>query len=83
MFLESSTVHGVSYIATSRKPIKLFWTFVVVSGFFMAGALIHQSFKSWNENPITTIRTLGIDKSIHGGTDANYRPKKIKEKEQR
>ena len=60
-FLGASSIHGVSHIATSRKSFKLFWIFVVFSGFLMAGVLIQQAFKSWNENPITTtIETVPI-----------------------
>ena len=32
-FLESSTIHGLSYIAQTRKFAKLFWISVVLSGF--------------------------------------------------
>ena len=63
--LETSSIHGVFHIAASRKSIKLFWIFVVFSGFLVSGILIHQSFKSWNENPITTtIETVPISEMI-------------------
>ena len=54
-FLESSTIHGVTYVSTTRKYVRIFWIFVVISGFSTAGYLINQSFKSWNESPISTI----------------------------
>ena len=60
-FLESSTIHGLAYIATatSKKYVKLLWTFVVIAGFTCAGILINASFKGWNENPVkTTIETV-------------------------
>ena len=62
-FLESSTIHGLAYLATaSRKLVKLFWLIVVSAGFIGAGILIFKSFKDWNENPITTtIETLPIE----------------------
>ena len=62
-FLESSTIHGLAYLATaSRKLVKLFWLIVVTAGFIGAGILIFKSFKDWNENPITTtIETLPIE----------------------
>ena len=60
-FLESSTIHGLAYIATGRKYIRLFWVLVVIGGFTGAGYMIYQSFDSWAESPIkTTIETLPI-----------------------
>ena len=60
-FLESSTIHGLAYIATGRKYVRLFWTLVVIAGFTGAGYMIHESFQSWNESPVkTTIETLPI-----------------------
>ena len=60
-FLETSTVHGLSYLSTTRKHIRLFWIIIVVSGFSTAGYLIHQSFQTWAESPVkTTVETLPI-----------------------
>ena len=60
-FLETSTVHGLSYISTTRKHVRLFWVFVVFSGFWTAGYLIQQSFQTWAESPVkTTVETLPI-----------------------
>ena len=60
-FLESSTIHGLAYIATGRKYVRLFWILVVIGGFTGAGVLIYQSFQSWDESPVkTTIETLPI-----------------------
>ena len=53
-FLESSTIHGLAYISTTKNYVRLFWTIVILTGFSTAGVLIHQSFKDWNENPVTT-----------------------------
>ena len=53
-FLESSTIHGLGYIATTGRYVKLFWVLVVLSGFIGAGVLIYQSFNDWAENPVTT-----------------------------
>ena len=59
--LETSTIHGLTYISTTRKHIRLFWTFVVLAGFSTAGYLIQQSFQSWAESPVkTTVETLPI-----------------------
>ena len=62
IFLESSTIHGLLYIATSSQNlVKLFWIFVVFTGFTVAGSIIFISFRDWKENPIkTTIETLPI-----------------------
>ena len=61
IFLESSTIHGLTYISTTRKYVKLFWILVVFGGFTGAGMLIYASFEAWNESPIkTTIETVSI-----------------------
>ena len=61
VFLESSTIHGLTYISTTRKYARLFWFSIVVTGFVGAGYLIRESFASWSESPIkTTIETLPI-----------------------
>ena len=61
-FLESSTIHGLTYIsAANKKILKLFWILVVTAGFIGAGALIYDSFQSWAESPVkTTIETHPI-----------------------
>ena len=60
-FLESSTIHGVSYLAKRNCYVKFFWIFIIFTGFILAGYLIHESFKSWEESPVkTTIETLPI-----------------------
>ena len=53
-FLESSTIHGLSYISTGRKYARLLWIIVVIAGFTGAGFMIYQSFQSWNESPVKT-----------------------------
>ena len=53
-FLENSTVHGLSHIASSRSFSKVLWSLVVVSGFSVAVLLIYQSFQSWKSSPVTT-----------------------------
>ena len=60
-FLESSTIHGLAYIPTGRRHVRLLWILVVIAGFSGAGYLIYESFQSWAESPITTtIETLPI-----------------------
>ena len=60
-FLESSTIHGLAYIATGRKYVRLFWILVVIAGFTGAIVLIYESFQSWADSPVkTTIETRAI-----------------------
>ena len=54
IFLESSTIHGLAYISTTKRISKIFWIFAVISGFTTAAFLIHTSFKSWADSPIKT-----------------------------
>ena len=62
-FLDSSTIHGLAYIATGRKYVRLFWILVVIAGFTGAGVLIHQSFEGWADSPIkTTVETVAVEK---------------------
>ena len=62
-FLESSTIHGLTYISTTRKYARLFWILVVIAGFLGATLLINKSFDTWLESPVkTTIETLPIAK---------------------
>ena len=60
-FLESSTIHGLNYISTTRKYARAFWILVVVASFSSAAHLINTSFQSWANSPIkTTVETLPI-----------------------
>ena len=60
-FLESSTIHGLFYIASTKKYVRLSWILVVIAGFIGAGVLIFQSFDSWEESPVkTTVETVPI-----------------------
>ena len=60
-YLESSTVHGLTYIATTKKYSRLFWILMVIAGFTGAIILIYKSFESWEESPVsTTIETRPI-----------------------
>ena len=54
-FLESTSIHGLSFISTANRSIvRIFWVTVVIMGFTGAGFLIYKSFQSWNESPVTT-----------------------------
>ena len=60
-FMESSTIHGLTHISSSRKFVRLFWMLVVISGFIGSIVIIFQSFKAWDESPVkTTIETRSI-----------------------
>ena len=60
-YLESATVHGLSYIASTKRFVRLFWICVVLFGFSTAFYLIYDSFYFWKQSPIsTTIETLPI-----------------------
>ena len=60
-FLQSSTIHGLAYIGSDRSQVRLFWIFVVITGFSAAGLMIDQAFSSWADSPIsTTIETRPI-----------------------
>ena len=58
-FLDTSSINGLNHISTTRGLSRSFWIFVVFSGFLVSGFLIHQSFQTWDQQPIvTTIETL-------------------------
>ena len=60
-FLESSTIHGLTYISTTRRYARLLWILVVITGFVGASLLIKASFDSWSESPVkTNMETLPI-----------------------
>ena len=61
-FLETSTVHGLTYISTARnKLIRLFWIAIIFCGFLAAGFLISKSFRDWEGYPIeSSIQTFPI-----------------------
>ena len=63
-FLESSSIHGLTHISSSRngKYARLFWIAIVISGFTGAGIIIYQSFHAWHEDPVkTTEDTIPIN----------------------
>ena len=61
-FLESSTVHGLNYISTTRNKIgRIFWIAIIFFGFSAAGYLITKAFKDWKKYPIeSSIQTYPI-----------------------
>ena len=62
-FLESSTIHGLFHISTSKSILaKLCWSLIVMAGFCTAGYLIHNSYSEWYQSPIaSTISTQPIE----------------------
>ena len=52
--MESSTIHGLQYISTTKNIVRLLWIFVVLTCLTTSFLLINQSFKSWAESPIIT-----------------------------
>ena len=57
-FLETSSIHGLSYISTCESKIaKAGWTAVVALGFVFASFLIHSSFSNWAQSPVATTIT--------------------------
>ena len=60
-FFDSSTIHGLSKISSTRRWSRFFWVLVVIGGFTGAGYLIYVSNYNWEQSPITTtIETLPI-----------------------
>ena len=60
-FLESSTIHGLTYISTTKKYARILLILIVVAGFIGASLIIKESFVSWSESPVkTTIDTVPI-----------------------
>ena len=60
-FLESSSIHGLSHIASSRKVARISWLLIVLVSFTCAANLIFASFQSWSNNQVTTtIETLPL-----------------------
>ena len=53
-FLQSSTIHGLVYIATKNHLTRLFWLTTVLVGFTLAAVMIQQSFANWEANPVAT-----------------------------
>ena len=63
-FLESSTIHGLPRIASSKELLlKLFWFLVIIVGFSLAGSYIHNALQDFEKEPfMTKIETFPISK---------------------
>ena len=57
-FLESSTIHGLVHISTAKsKTAKATWLAIVVAFFAYAIQIINNSYKEWQESPVSTTIT--------------------------
>ena len=54
-YFDVSSIHGFGHVNGQKSFGKIFWLFVVTSGFVFAGFLVGQSFDSWRSNPISTV----------------------------
>ena len=62
-FLESSTIHGLVHISTAKsRTARALWATIVVACFASAIWMIQDSYKDWQESPVsTTITTHPIN----------------------
>ena len=62
-FLESSTIHGLVHISTAKSlTTRATWILIVVACFASAIWMITDSYKDWQESPVsTTITTHPIN----------------------
>ena len=57
-FLESSTIHGLVHISTAKSRLaKALWLAIVVACFSFAIHMIIDSYKEWQESPVSTTIT--------------------------
>ena len=57
-FLETTTIHGLSYISTARsKRAKAAWSLVILVSFCSAAFLIASSYTEWQDDPFSTAIT--------------------------
>jgi hypothetical protein len=61
-FLESSTIHGLAYISTSKNSlVRAAWIVTVLCAVSVAINLINNSYVEWEDDPVsTTVSTLPI-----------------------
>ena len=61
-FLETSTIHGLSHISTSKHlAVKILWACTVLASFTISIVLISNAVHSWEESPVlTSIETNNI-----------------------
>ena len=54
IFLETSSIGGLNFIATTRRFVRVFWILVVFLSFLLSFIEINNLFYNWSQNPITT-----------------------------
>ena len=62
-FLESSSIHGLSYIRGAKSQLaRTMWILVVLAGFSVAGKVIYDSFQSGDESAVvSSVKTKTIN----------------------
>ena len=61
-YFDSSSIHGLAFISSTKHSSRVFWTAVVLCSFLASGYLIERSFSNWFQYPVsTTEQTLPID----------------------
>ena len=57
-FLENSTIHGLVHISTAKSRVtRAAWLAIVVVCFSSAILMIRDSYKDWQESPVSTTIT--------------------------
>ena len=57
-FLDSSTIHGLRHITTSKSLVgRVAWVSIVVACFTIAISMISNSYKEWQDSPVSTTIT--------------------------
>ena len=57
-FLENSTIHGLRHISTAKSFLgRVLWVTIVVACFAVAISMISNSYKEWQESPVSTTIT--------------------------
>jgi hypothetical protein len=61
-FLGSSSIHGLSYIRGARSLLaRTIWIMIILAGFSVAGKVVMDSFKSWDESSVvSSVKTIPI-----------------------
>ena len=63
-YFDSSSIHGLAFISSTKHSSRVFWTAVVLCSWLASGYLIERSFSAWFQHPVsTTEQTLPIDQA--------------------
>lgn len=78
-FLESSTIHGLLHISTAKsKTTRALWVAIVVACFVCAAWMITDSYKDWQESPVSTTITTHPIKDLQFPAVTVCPPREIK-----